>query len=120
MWLLLGGGVAALVYFACGIVSGITYVGIPFAKQQFHLAKLCLQPFGKNLVETKEHSGSLNKIFYPLCVIAAATHFIFAAIDFSLVVGIVFGEQHLRMGFCALDPITKTVTTAESPLNLKE
>jgi uncharacterized membrane protein YccF (DUF307 family) len=54
IWILIGGIWIALTHLLCGILFGITIVGIPFAKQHFKLASLALSPFGKKI----EYGGS--------------------------------------------------------------
>ena len=51
IWILMGGIWISLSHLAFGIVLCITIIGIPFGKQQFKLAGLALNPFGKQIVE---------------------------------------------------------------------
>lgn len=49
IWFFCGGLLAFLNHCFWGILLFITIIGIPFAKQQFKLARLSLAPFGKDI-----------------------------------------------------------------------
>lgn len=51
IWLLTCGLELALAHLALGIVFCITIIGIPFGKQLFKIAKLCILPFGAKVIE---------------------------------------------------------------------
>lgn len=46
LWLILGGILVALMYYAAGILLCITIIGIPFGFQLFKLGTYALWPFG--------------------------------------------------------------------------
>ena len=115
MWLIMGGNVkleiisvsylytgaiCSCVYFLSGVISGVTIIGIPFALKQFALAKFCLSPFGKDLIETRAGKDLFSVVFLP---------FKLAAINFLTVFGIVFAEEHFRLALLAVYPLSKTV-----------
>jgi uncharacterized membrane protein YccF (DUF307 family) len=50
LWFVVCGWWLALVHVFCGILLGITIVGIPFAIQHFKLAGISLAPIGKYIV----------------------------------------------------------------------
>ena len=50
IWLILGGLLIAIIYFAVGLLMCITIIGIPFGKQFFKIAKLSLMPFGAEII----------------------------------------------------------------------
>jgi uncharacterized membrane protein YccF (DUF307 family) len=50
LWFLVCGWWLALVHVLCGILLGITIIGIPFAIQHFKLAGISLAPIGKYIV----------------------------------------------------------------------
>ena len=49
LWLVFGGVEAALQYFLGGCLLMLTIVGIPFGHQHFKMARLALNPFGKDV-----------------------------------------------------------------------
>ncbi len=49
IWVLLFGWEIALANLVSALIFAITIVGIPFAKQNFKLAKVSLMPFGKEV-----------------------------------------------------------------------
>lgn len=50
IWILISGIPLALEHITIGCLLCITIVGIPFAMQQFKLAKLALMPFGTSIM----------------------------------------------------------------------
>ena len=51
IWLIIGGIWIALTHLIFGILLGITFIGIPWAKQHFKLVSLALTPFGRKIVD---------------------------------------------------------------------
>ncbi|MGI6365120.1 MAG: YccF domain-containing protein [Bacillota bacterium] len=50
IWIFVGGIELALTHIIFGLLSAVTIVGLPFARQHAKLAALCLVPFGKSVV----------------------------------------------------------------------
>ena len=46
LWLVLGGFLVALMYFAAGLLLCVTIIGIPFAKAHWRLMMMSFLPFG--------------------------------------------------------------------------
>jgi uncharacterized membrane protein YccF (DUF307 family) len=59
IWLLFGGLVSAIGYFAGGFILCCTIIGIPFGMQCFKLGMFVLWPFGKTAIGTQASSGCL-------------------------------------------------------------
>ena len=57
LWLILGGILVALMYYATGILLSITTIGIPFGVQHFRLALSSIFPFGKDIVPRNSPSS---------------------------------------------------------------
>ncbi len=57
LWLILGGILVALMYYAAGILLCITIIGIPFGVQHFRLALFSIFPFGKDIVPRNSPSS---------------------------------------------------------------
>lgn len=53
IWLIFGGLIVGISFFAAGILWCVTIVGIPFGKQCFKLARLSLTPFGAVIWQEK-------------------------------------------------------------------
>lgn len=49
VWLIFGGLLSWFVHIFFGLLLCVTIVGIPFGRQHFKLAGLCLAPFGKEV-----------------------------------------------------------------------
>ncbi len=49
LWLVLGGLLTAVIHFIIGLVLCVTLVLIPFAKQNFKIARYALSPFGATI-----------------------------------------------------------------------
>ena len=49
IWLIVGGIGLVLTHAVFMVLTGITIIGIPFAKQHFKLAGLALRPFGREI-----------------------------------------------------------------------
>lgn len=56
IWFFVSGLELALEHFLIGLLLCITIIGIPFGKQYFKLAGLCLAPFGAKVVRDDEHN----------------------------------------------------------------
>jgi uncharacterized membrane protein YccF (DUF307 family) len=57
LWLILGGILVALMYYAAGILLCITIIGIPFGFQLFKLGTYALWPFGYEMVDGPGQPG---------------------------------------------------------------
>ncbi|MCG8412129.1 MAG: YccF domain-containing protein [Bacteroidales bacterium] len=109
LWLLFGGIFTALEYFISSFLLIITIVGIPFGMQTLKLGILALWPFGKTTVQGERASGCLYLIFNIIWILIggiwiALTHFIFALILYITIIGIPFGNQHIKLASLALSP----------------
>ena len=50
LWLSLGGGISTwFIHSVIGIILCVTLIGIPFAKQNFKIAKYALRPYGATI-----------------------------------------------------------------------
>lgn len=112
LWFILGGVVMGFEWFLAGILWCITIVGIPWGKQCFKFAKLCLFPFGKS-VEYGGGPGSiiLNIIWLaisglPMAISAAVCGVIYCV----TIIGIPFGKQCFKIAKLALMPFGATVS----------
>ena len=113
LWLILGGILVALMYFAAGLVMFITIIGIPFGVQLMKIGLLALAPFGKD-VTTKENAGCLSIGFSVLWIIygwweTALVHLTLAAIFAITIIGIPFAKAHWRLMKMSFMPFGLTI-----------
>ncbi len=107
LWLICFGWTSALGFALAGILCCITVVGIPFGKMCFNFAKLCLFPFGKEIVYDKHRSVSKlgNALWIIFIGIWLALLFVLEGIAFCVtLVGIPFGIQYFKFAKLAFAP----------------
>lgn len=114
-----------LAWWLVGIVAFMTIVGIPWAKACFVIGQFSFFPFGKEAISRRElnqhddiGTGALgfigNLIWFVFAGMwLAIGHIISAVINFSTIIGIPFGIQHLKLAVIALAPIGQTIVTTE-------
>ena len=116
LWLILGGLVAALIYFLVGVVLFCTIIGIPFGIQLFKLGEYALWPFGRELVNQPGEPGCVSVVMNLLWILlgwweVALVHLVCGLVFCITIVGIPFGLQHFRMGLQSVFPFGKEVRT---------
>ena len=114
VWLIFGGIIIAIEYFAGSIVLILTIVGIPFGLQTLKMASLALWPFGRDTRVESGASGCLYNIMNIIWLICgglciAITHALFGAILCITIIGIPFGMQHFKMTAIALSPFGRDI-----------
>ena len=124
-WFILGGALMGLAWWFVGVVAFLTIVGIPWAKACFVIGQFSFFPFGQEAISRRElnqqddiGTGALgfigNLIWFVFAgVWLAIGHIISAVINFSTIIGIPFGIQHLKLAAIALAPIGQTIVTTE-------
>ena len=116
LWLILGGLVAAMIYFLVGVVLFCTIIGIPFGIQLFKLGEYALWPFGRELVNKPGEPGCVSVVMNLLWILlgwweVALVHLVCGLVFCITIVGIPFGLQHFRMGLQSVFPFGKEVRT---------
>ncbi|SUB77612.1 YccF domain-containing protein [Porphyromonas macacae] len=115
IWVVFGGLLIAFEYFVAGFVMMLTIVGIPFGLQSFKLGLVALWPFGTKIgPRTEGMQGCVNTLlnvlwFFLGGVWIMLTHLAFALLFFATVVGIPFGNQHLKLARVALHPFGRNI-----------
>ena len=114
IWLVLGGLVIALIYYAVGLLMCITIIGIPFGLQLFKLGTYALWPFGQELVDAPGEPGCLSIVMNLIWILLgwweiAILHLVFGLIFCITIVGIPFGIQHFRLGIQSIFPFGKEI-----------
>jgi len=114
IWLIFGGIIVAVEYFAGSILLMITIIGIPFGIQTLKMASLALWPFGRDTRVQARSSGCLYilmniiwLVFGGICI--AITHAVFGAILCITIIGIPFGMQHFKLAAIALNPFGRDI-----------
>jgi len=114
IWILFGGLIIALEYFAASLILIVTIIGIPFGIQTFKLGLLALWPFGSEIQEKPQANGCLStimNIIWILCggIWIALSHFVLGILFFITIIGIPFGKQHFKLAGLALTPFGKEI-----------
>ena len=114
LWIIFGGVLIALEYFAAGIILCSTIIGIPFGIQMFKLGLMSLVPFGQHAVEQPTGTGCIYSIFNIIWMftgglVIAFTHLLFGVLLCITIIGIPFGKQHFKLMSLALWPFGKTL-----------
>jgi len=110
IWFLLGGLLAAILWYLAGIILCITIIGIPFAKVCFKLGDLVLWPFGKVVKTNFDKHPVANIIWLILAGWEMAVGYVVTGLIFCItIIGIPFGKQWFKMASVALLPFGSTI-----------
>ncbi len=114
-----------IVWWIIGLLAFISVIGIPWGRACFVMGSFSFFPFGKEAINRDEltHQEDIgtsslgmvgNIIWFVLAGFwLAVGHVISAVLNFSTIIGIPFGIQHLKLAGIALAPIGKTIVTTE-------
>lgn len=102
IWLIFGGFVAAIGYFAGGFLLCLTIIGMPFGLQSIRLGQAVLMPFGKKVVPNEQGSGCIRKVFDALWMVffgweIALAHLIGGVLLGITIIGIPLAKQHFKL-----------------------
>ncbi len=131
LWIIFGGGSAALAWFFFGVLACLSVVGLPWGRACFVMAGFVFSPFGyesvpRDIVYDKEDIGTGT-----LGAIGNALWFLFAGLWIALshlatafclaltLIGIPFAVQHVKLAKLALFPIGKTVVPVDVAREVK-
>ena len=114
LWLVFGGLLIAIIYYAVGLLMCITIIGIPFGVQLFKLGTYALWPFGHELVDGPKESGCLSVVMNLLWILLgwwqiALLHLGCGLLFCITIIGIPWGVQHLRMALATVFPFGKEI-----------
>ncbi len=111
IWLLCGGLLSAIGWWAAGFLWCITIVGIPVGVQCFKLSVLSLCPFGKEVVyEGGAVSFLLNVVWFLFSGLELALgNFLIGCLFCITIVGIPFGKQFFKIAKLSLAPFGAVV-----------
>ncbi|MCB2196126.1 MAG: YccF domain-containing protein [Bacteroidetes bacterium] len=114
LWLIFGGIITAIEYFISSLILMITIIGIPFGVQTLKMGLLALWPFGKTTVQSERSSGCLYILFNIIWIFIggiwiALSHVVFGLILYITIIGIPFGNQHMKLASLALTPFGRDI-----------
>lgn len=114
LWLLLGGLVLGLGYIVVGLFFCITVIGIPFGVQLMKIGGFAMWPFGNTPELSRMPMGCMSFGFNLLWILLggieiAVVHAVLAAIFYLTIIGIPFGNQHLKLAKLALIPFGQSI-----------
>lgn len=107
IWLIFGGILGAVAWFAAGLLLCVTLIGIPFGLQCFKIAGFVLWPFGRDADIGNFGAGGLilNVIWILLFGWELAVGHLAVGLFFCItIVGIPFGIQHFKLSKLSLVP----------------
>jgi len=114
-----------LCWWLIGVLAFISVIGIPWARACFVIGWFTFLPFGQEAIGRDElnHQEDLgtgplgmigNIIWFVLAGFwLALGHVMAAVVNFSTIIGIPFGIQHLKLAALALAPVGKTIVSCE-------
>ncbi len=114
IWVVFGGLIVAIEYAIASIPFFISIIGIPFGIQSLKMASFALWPFGKKVIATDSSTGCLSTFMNVLWFLIGGiticlTHFGFALLFYITIIGIPFGNQHMKLAGLALTPFGRIV-----------
>jgi uncharacterized membrane protein YccF (DUF307 family) len=107
IWVIFGGLLGAVAWFAAGLLLCITIIGIPFGVQCFKIAGFVLWPFGREVeIGNFGACGLILNILWVLILgwELAVFHVIAGAVFCVTIIGIPFGLQHFKLSMLGLVP----------------
>lgn len=114
IWLIFGGLLTSIEYFAASLGLMITIIGIPFGIQTLKLGILALWPFGSRVTDEGNSGGCLSVVMNVIWIFIGGfwiclTHLAFGLLLCITIIGIPFGRQHFKMARLALAPFGKSI-----------
>ncbi len=114
IWVVFGGLIIAIEYVLASIPFFVSIIGIPFGIQSLKMASGALWPFGTKVVMSESSSGCLSTImniiwFFIGGIWISLTHVAFALLFYITIIGIPFGNQHMKLAGLALTPFGRTI-----------
>jgi uncharacterized membrane protein YccF (DUF307 family) len=114
IWVVFGGVFVAIEYVIASIPFFVSIIGIPFGIQSLKMASVALWPFGKKISNADNNLGCLSTImniiwFFIGGIWICLTHFGFALLFYITIIGIPFGNQHMKLARLALTPFGRTI-----------
>jgi uncharacterized membrane protein YccF (DUF307 family) len=117
IWIVLGGFLMAVAWFAAGLLAAISIIGLPWARACFTIALFSLAPFGRQAVSRYALTGVEDLGTGPLGMIGNLIWAIFFGVWLAIghvlaaiacavtIIGIPFALQHMKLAGISLMPI---------------
>ena len=110
LWFLFTGLAAGLSWFFLGLVLCITIIGIPFGKQCFKIARVCVWPFGTTVTTNFGRHPIANVIWLIVCGVSLAISFVVVGLIWCItIIGIPFGKQCFKLAALSAIPFGASV-----------
>ena len=111
LWIIFGGLFSALNWFLVGCMWCLTIVGIPVGLQCFKMARITLNPFGKEIARDPESGAFLMNVVWFLLSgwELALVNFLLGLLLSITIIGIPFGKQYFKIAKLALCPFSAAV-----------
>ncbi len=117
IWLVFGGFVMGLGWWAAGVVAAITVIGIPYAIAAFRIGTFSFWPFGREIADVPAASESRRTLILVGNILwivfgglwLALGHLLWALMFAITLVGIPFALQHVKLARLSLMPYGKTI-----------
>lgn len=114
IWIVFGGLIVAVEYVLASIPFFISIIGIPFGLQSLKMATVALWPFGKKISNANNNLGCLSIIMNIIWLFIGGiwiclTHFWFGLLFYITIIGIPFGNQHMKLAKLALTPFGREI-----------
>ncbi len=111
LWLILGGIFPGLGYILGGAALCLTIVGIPFGVRTMKLGVATMSPFGKQVIEEENGSGTMNMLFNLVWLVLfgweiALAHLMVGAALAISIIGLPFAKQHIKLIPMSLFPFS--------------
>ncbi len=112
IWLVFGGIITSILWFAAGLLLCVTIIGIPFGIQCFKISSLVFWPFGRDVELGNFGAGGL--LFNIIWLVLFGWEFAIVHIAWGLVfcitvIGIPFGLQHFKLAKLGFIPFGATI-----------
>ena len=113
LWFVLGGALAALLWYLFGALLCLTVVGIPFGVAAFRIAAFTAFPFGRELVDVRllgerrvPGTAVANVVWVVLAGLwLALAHVVLGIASFVTIIGIPWGVAHFRLAQVSFAPL---------------
>ena len=111
LWIIFGGLFSALNWFLVGCMWCLTIVGIPVGLQCFKMARITLNPFGKEIARDPGSGAFLMNVVWFLLTgwELALVNFLLGLLLSITIIGIPFGKQDFKIAKLALCPFGAAV-----------
>ena len=128
LWFVLGGAIAACLWFLAGLLLCVTVIGIPFGIAAFKIASFTAFPFGRELVDVRLlgerrplGSGIANVLWVLLAGLwLAIIHAVLGLLAFVTIIGIPWAVAHFNLAKASFAPLGKRAVASHVAKRARE